>query len=156
LQEVVERPFLLFYAGASEAPVDSKRAKNDFRKLLGKAKRGESGVCYAREQVPAEEFDLLVDLINRGVGLKLIVGKSQDPMLLARLQAKGVKDVWVSEQKISSALAVVDNACTMCWEGKGKVIPGKAKPRQQLVVFNDRFVDIINDRFEKLLSSSTR
>jgi hypothetical protein len=78
-------------------------------------------------------------------------------MLLARLQAKGVEDVWISEQKIPSPFAIVDGAYTMIHDRGDEMIPIKAKPIMQIIAFKDSFLaDIGNNRFEELLSSSKK
>lgn len=143
-----------FLVGFRRAPVGSELAKNDFKGLLGKA---EYLVRYATEQVQEEEFNLLVGLVRRGVRLELIVGKSQDPMVLARLQAKGVENVWRSEQKIPSPFVIVDGTHTMMHDRGDEMVPIKAKPIMQIIAFKDSFLaDIDNYRFEELLSSSTK
>lgn len=140
--------------GFRRAPVGSELAKNDFKGLLCKA---EYLVRYAAERIQEEEFDLLVDLVKRGVRLELIVGKSQDLMVLARLQSKGVEDVWRSEQKIPSPFVIVDGAHTVIHDREDEMIPIKAKPIMQIIAFKDFFLaNIDNNRFEKLLSSSKK
>ena len=148
---------VLLMVGVRRAPVDSELARNDFRELLRKAKRL---VRYAAEQV--KEPDLLSDLVNRGVKLQLIVGKSQDSMLLARLQSKGVMvmeqvDVWRLERKILSPFVIVDGTHTMRCDREDEMIPGRAEPRMQNITLNNTSVASIYDGiFKDLLRLSTK
>ena len=146
---VFKEPILLL-VGVRDAPVDSELARNDFRGLLGKAKRL---VRYAAEQV--EEPKLLFDLVDRGVKLELIVGESQDSMLLARLQAKKVDgvDVWRSEQKILTPFVIVDGTHTMRRDREDEMI----KPRMQNIILNNtRVASIYDGIFKDLLRWSTK
>ncbi|HKB88199.1 MAG TPA: hypothetical protein VKC53_00975 [Patescibacteria group bacterium] len=82
--------------GVRMAPIDSELAKEDFKDLLSSSKRL---VRYAVEKI--EDTQPLFDLIDRGVKLELIVGKSQDRVLMSELDKKGAS-VWRIKQGLRS------------------------------------------------------